>query len=82
MKFDVEIPSLNGIARVEVKTVQEGDVWAAYIAFASERTLNDTCLMLGQTGIPHRFTGPGEKEAQENAKNFLQQNYKVVRMVW
>lgn len=82
MKFDLEIPSLNGIARVEVKTVQEGNFWAAYIGFASERTPNDTCLMLGQTGIPHRFTGSSEKEAQENAKNFLQQNYRVVRMIW
>lgn len=82
MKFDVDIPSLNGIARVEVKTIQEGNIWAAYIAFASERTLNDTCLMLGQAGFPYRFTGPTEKEARENAKNFLQQNYKVARMVW
>jgi len=82
MKFDVEISSLNGIARLEVRTVQEKDSWAAYIAFVSDRGLNETCLMLGHLGIPHRFTGASEKEALEGAKNFLQQNYKVARIVW
>jgi len=82
MKFDVKIPSLNGTARLEIKTVQEGDGWAAYISFVSDRSLNETCLMLGQQGIPYRFTGPTEKEAEETAKKFLQQNYEVVRMIW
>lgn len=82
MKFDVEIPSLDGIARLEVRTVQEKDGWAAYVGFVSDRSLDETCLMLAHRGIPYRFTGSNEKEAQEGAKNFLQQNYKVVRMVW
>jgi hypothetical protein len=82
MKFDVQIPSLNGIARVEIKTVQEEDRWAAYIAFASGRAANETCLLLGQSGIPHRFTGSAEKEAEEAAKKFLEQHYEVVRMIW
>lgn len=82
MKFDVKIPSLNGIARLEIKTVQEGSEWAAYISFVSDRTLNETCLMLGHLGIPYRFTGPSEKEAQETAKKFLEQNYEVARMIW
>ncbi len=82
MKFDVQIPSLNGIARLEIKTVQEGDGWAAYISFVSDRTLNETCLMLGHLGIPYRFTGTNEKAAQEVAKKFLEQNYEVIRMIW
>lgn len=82
MKFDLKVPALNGIARVQIKTVQEGDGWAAYIPFVAHRTLNETCLMLGHLGIPYRFTGPTEKEAEETAKKFLQQNYEVVRMIW
>ncbi len=82
MKFDVKIPSLNGITRVEIKTVQEGDGWAAYISLVANRTLNETCLVLGHLSIPHRFTGSSEKEAQETAKKFLEQNYEVGRMIW
>ena len=82
VKFDVKIPSLDGIARLEIKTIQEGGGWAAYIGFVADRTLNETCLMLGHLGIPYRFPGPSEKEAQETAKKFLQQNYEVVRMIW
>ncbi|MFQ5849693.1 MAG: hypothetical protein ACE5JU_03780 [Candidatus Binatia bacterium] len=82
MKFDVEIPSLNGIARLEIKTVQEENRWVSYLSLFSERILNETCLMLGHSGIPHRFTGATEKDVEEAAKNFLQQNYHVVRMIW
>lgn len=82
MKFDVQVPSLSGIARLEIKTVQEGDGWTAYISFVSDRTLNETCLMLGHLGIPYRFTGPTEKKAEETAKEFLEQNYEVKRMIW
>lgn len=64
MKFDVKIPSLNGIARVEIKAVQEGDGWAAYISLVANRTLSETCLVLGHLGIPYRFTGPTEKVAE------------------
>ena len=82
MKFDVKVPSLNGIARVEIKTVQEGDGWAAYLSFVSHRGLDETCLMLGHLGIPYRFAGSTEEETQQAAKHFLQQNYEVVRMIW
>ncbi len=82
MKFDVKVPSLNGIARLEIKTVQEGDGWAAYISFVSDRSLDETCLMLGHLGIPYRFSGASEEEAGETAKRFLQQNYEVTRMIW
>lgn len=82
MKFDIQLPSLKGIARIEIKTVQEDNVWAAYLAFVADRTLADTCLMLGHLGIPYRLTGASEKEAEEKAKTFLQQNYEVVRMIW
>jgi hypothetical protein len=82
MKFDVKVPSLNGIARLEIRIVQEGDGWAAYISFVSDRSLDETCLMLGHLGIPYRFSGASEKEAEETAKNFLQQNYEVTRMIW
>ena len=82
MKFDVKVPSLNGIARLDIRSVQEGDGWAAYISFVSDRSLDETCLMLGHLGIPYRFSGASEKEAEETAKNFLQQNYEVTRMIW
>lgn len=82
MKFDVQLPSLKGIARIEIKAVQDGDTWAAYLSFAADRTLDETCLMLGQSGIPHRVTGASEKEAVEKAKAFLQEKYEVVRMIW
>jgi hypothetical protein len=82
MKFDVEIPSLNGTARLEIKTVQEGENWAAYLSFSSDRSLDETCFMLGRSGIPHRFTGTSVNEAEEAGKKFLQDNYRVVKMIW
>ncbi len=82
MKFEVELLSLKGIARVEIKTVQEGEKWTAYLPLASGNRLDDTCMLLGHSGIPHRFTAPSEKEAEEEAKRFVQQNYRVVRMIW
>ncbi len=82
MKFDVKLPSLNGVARLEIKTVQEENGWAAYLSVIYDRGLGETCLMLGDSGIPHRFTGKSEKEAEEAAKGFLQKKYNVVRTIW
>lgn len=82
MKFDVKIPSLNGVARLEIKTVQEKKEWAAYLSLIYDRILKETCLTLGHSGIPHRFTGHSEEEAEEAAKKFLQENYHVVRVIW
>ena len=82
MKFDVKLPSLGGTARLEIKTVQEGDGWAAYLSFVSDRRLDETCLVLGNHGIPCRFTGGSEKEVEEAARKFLKENYGVVRMIW
>ncbi|NIO07986.1 MAG: hypothetical protein GTO40_08280 [Deltaproteobacteria bacterium] len=82
MKFEVEVPSLQGIARVEIKTVRENDRWIAYLVFNTGRPMDDTCLLLGQSGIPHRFIGASEKDVEENAKKFLQERYRVARMIW
>lgn len=82
MKFDVKLPSLDGTARIEVKTVEEGERWAAYLAFVSDRRPDDACLMLGRQGVPYRFTGATEKEAEEAARSFLKKNYVVLRMIW
>lgn len=82
MKFDVQIPSLNGTAQLEIKTTREKNQWAAYISFASARSADETCFMLGRSGLPYRFTGKVEKEAEDAAKKFLEQNYTVVRMIW
>jgi hypothetical protein len=82
MKFDIQLPNLKGIARVEIKTTPEDTAWAAYLSLAMDRLLRDTCLLLGSAGIPYRFTGASEKEAEEKAKDFLRKNYAVVRMVW
>lgn len=82
MKFDVQIASLKGTARLEIKTAQEEGAWAAYISFVSGQALDEACLVLGRQGIPHRFTGSSEKEAMERAKDFLQKNHQVIRMIW
>ena len=82
MKFDVEIQSLKGTARLEIKTIEEDNGWAAYLSIIYDRNLKDTCLLLGRSGLPHRFTGPSENEAEEAAKEFLQENYHVVRTIW
>ncbi len=82
MKFDVQVPSLNGIARLEIITAQEKKSWAAYISFFSDRPQNETCIMLGHLGVPHRFTGPSEQKAKEKAEKFLHENYTVKRMIW
>jgi len=82
MKFDVEIPSLKGTVRLEIKTILEESQWAAYLSFTSGRTMDETVLMLGTQGLPHRFAGSTEKEAHEAAKIFLEKNYHIVRTVW
>ncbi|MFQ5682587.1 MAG: hypothetical protein ACE5HC_04870 [Candidatus Binatia bacterium] len=82
MKFDIQLPSVNGIARMEIKTALEGAQWVAYISFVSGRPTNETCLMLGEQGIPYRFTGPSEQEVQKSAKQFLDKHYRIVRMIW
>jgi hypothetical protein len=83
MKFDVQIPSLNGTARVEIRTARAKNLWAAYIGFAADRSSNnETCFVLGQNGIPHRFAGASENEAEAAAKSFLEENYRVVRTIW
>jgi hypothetical protein len=69
MKFDIQPPNLKGIARVEIKTNPEDNAWAAYLSLAMDRPRRDTCLMLGSSGIPYRFTGASEKEAEEKAKD-------------
>jgi hypothetical protein len=81
MKFDVEVPSINGIARLEIKTVLEENLWSAYLTFATDRSLNETCLVLGK-GAPYRFAGASEKEAEAAARSFLEQNYHIVRIIW
>lgn len=82
MKFDIEVPSLGGVARVEIRTVQEGDVWAAYLGLVATAQKEDVCLLLGQRGVPHRFQGSSEKEAEQTAREFIQRTYHVSRMVW
>ena len=82
MKFEVDVPSLSGVVRVEIRVVPEGRAWAAYLSFVSDRILDDTCLMLGRSGIPHRFSASSERAAEEAAKIFLEKNYHVVRTIW
>ena len=82
MKFEVDVPSLSSVARVEIRVVREGKEWAAYLSFVSDRILDDTCLMLGRSGIPHHFSASSERAAAEAAKKFLEENYHVVRTIW
>jgi hypothetical protein len=82
MKFDVEIPQLNGVTRLEIRSVREETGWSSYLGFVSDRGFNSTCLLLGESGLPFRFTGSTEQEATEEAKVFLQKKYRVVRIIW
>ncbi len=82
MKFDIEVPSLEGVARVEIRTVKEGEAWAAYIGLVAAVQKEDVCLVLGKKGVPYRFQGSSEKEAEQAAKDFIQSTYRVARMVW
>ncbi len=82
MKYDLEVPSLGGMARVEIRTVREGDVWAAYLGLAATAQKEDVCLLLGHEGVPHRFSGSSEKEAEQIAREFIQRTYQVSRMIW
>jgi hypothetical protein len=82
MKFDVEIPDLDGVARLEIRNAREQDGWSCYIGFVAGQSAHPTCLLLGKSGVPYRFTGLTQSEAQERAKEFLQKTYRVVRIVW
>jgi hypothetical protein len=81
MKFDLEVSSLGGVVRVEIRTVREGDVWAAYLGLVAAQR-EDVCLLLGYGGVPHRFSGSSEKEAEQTAREFIQRTYHVSRMIW
>ncbi len=82
MKFDLEVPSLGGVARVEIRTMREGEVWAAYLGLVVSAQKEDVCLLLGHEGVPHRFSGSSEKEAEQTAREFIQRTYHVSRMIW
>ena len=82
MKFDVEIPELEGVARLEIRNAREQDGWSSYIGFVAGQSAHPTCLMLGRSGVPYRFAGVTENESLERAKEFLQKTYRVVRIVW
>jgi hypothetical protein len=82
MKFDVEIPELESVARLEIRNAREQDGWSSYIGFVAGPSGHPTCLMLGKSGVPYRFTGTTESEAQECAKEFVRKSYRVVRIVW
>jgi hypothetical protein len=70
------------MARVEIRTAQEGDVWAAYLGLVVSAQNKDVCLLLGHEGVPHRFSGNSEKEAEQMAREFIQGTYHVSRMIW
>ncbi|MGH7844674.1 MAG: hypothetical protein ACREQW_05845 [Candidatus Binatia bacterium] len=82
MKFDVEIPTLDAVARLEIRSAKDEHGWSSYLAFVSGRKLDETCLLLGESGVPYRFTGTTQKKAEEKAKDFLEGKYRVVRTIW
>ena len=81
MKWDVELPGLDHVVRLEVKTRKEGERWASYISLAVSAH-EHLCWLIGEGGLPFRFEGLTEEKVQAQAKDCLERTYKVVRKIW
>ena len=81
MKFDIQMPDIAGAVRVEIRTTREEKTWVGYLGLSFEQA-SDTCLLLGRGGVPYRFATADRETAEKKARDFLQNTYRVVRMVW
>jgi hypothetical protein len=82
MKLDIHVPSIAGVVRVEIRSVEDGGSWSAYLVLIGGAALDDACLVLARSGLPLRFSGESREAAETQAKEFVQANYQVARMIW
>ena len=82
MKLDIHVPSIAGVVRVEIRSVEDGDSWSAYLVLIGGGALDDACLVLARSGLPLRFSGGSAEAAETRAKEYVQANYQVSRMIW
>ncbi|MDE0213417.1 MAG: hypothetical protein OXN22_04980 [Deltaproteobacteria bacterium] len=82
MKLDIHVPSINGAVRVEIRSVEEAEVWSAYLVLIGGASLDDACLVLARKGLPLRFGAASAEAAETQAKEYVQANYRVSRMIW
>ena len=82
MKLDIHVPSIDGVVRVEIRSVEESGSWAAYPVIIGGVALADACLVLARSGMPLRFSGDTAAAAETAAKEHVQAHYRVQRMIW
>lgn len=82
MRLDIHVPSIDGVVRVEVRSVEDGGSWSAYLVLIGGGALDDACLVLARSGSPLRFSGETADAAEAQAKEYVQNHYRVARMIW
>ena len=82
MKLDIHVSSIAGVVRVEIRSVEDGGSWSAYLVLIGGGALDDACLVLARSGLPLRFSGQSAEAAETQAKEYVQANYQVARMIW
>ncbi len=82
MRFDIHVPSIDGVVRVEIRSVENGGSWSAYPILIGGGVLADACLVLAHSGMPLRFQGETAEAAETAAKEYVQAHYRVQRMIW
>ncbi len=82
MKLDIHVPSITGVVRVEIRSVEDGAAWSAYLVLIGGAALDDACLVLARSGLPLRFDGESAEAAETRAKEYVQAHYRVARMIW
>ena len=82
MKFDIHVPSIDGVVRVEIRSDEDRGAWSAYLVLTGGVALEDACLVLARSGRPLRFSGESAEAAEAQAKEFVQAHYRVARMIW
>ncbi len=82
MKLDIHVPSIDGVVRVEIRSVEEDGSWSAYPVLIGGAALDDACLVLARSSRPLRFSGNTAEAAETRAKEYVQAHYRVQRMIW
>ncbi len=82
MKLDIHVPSIDGVVRAEIRSVEDGDSWSAYLVLIGGVAPADACLALARAGAPLRFSGDTAEAAESQAKEYVQAHYRVARMIW
>ena len=82
MKLDIHVPSIDGVVRVEIRSVEDAGAWSAYLVLLGGAKLDDACLVLAQKGLPLHFSAASAEAAEAQAKEYVQAHYRVSRMIW